>query len=187
VTQQVNLWQPLAGAPESPLSARLVLQAFGLVALALLVIWGFARQRARSETARLATLGTQSAATLRELAEHHERLAVGTASTVPAAAARFEDGEGAPAPTDQELRALAGRARTPADHRALAEYFMTVAEGHTMEAEHHTAMAQAYRGNANRRGGDPAVHCDRLVKLAREAAKEALAAETVHTQLATIG
>lgn len=142
---------------------------------------------AGAHCARLATLGTQSAATLRELAEHHERLAVGTASTVPAAAARFEDGEGAPAPTDQELRALAGRARTPADHRALAEYFMTVAEGHTMEAEHHTAMAQAYRGNANRRGGDPAVHCDRLVKLAREAAKEALAAETVHTQLATIG
>ncbi len=61
MTQQVNLWQPLADAPDSPLSARRVLQAVGVVALALLVVWGFARQRARSETARLARLESERA------------------------------------------------------------------------------------------------------------------------------
>jgi hypothetical protein len=142
---------------------------------------------ASAHCARLAVLNTESAATLRELAAHHERLALGVPSTAPAESARFEHGEGAPAPTDQELRALAARARTPADHRALGEYFLTIAQRHTAEAEAHTWMAQAYRGNANRRGGDPAAHCDRLVKLSREAAEEARAAATEHTQLANVG
>ncbi len=66
MTQQVNLWQPLGDAPAIPLSARLVLQALGGAALALLVIWGFARQRASSETARLAQLeGERSQVQLR--------------------------------------------------------------------------------------------------------------------------
>lgn len=141
---------------------------------------------ASTHCARLALLNTESAATLRELAAHHERLALGTPSTAPAEGARFVHGEGAPAPTDRELRALAARARTPADHRALAEYFLTVAAGHTAEADAHGRMAQAYRGTANRRGGDPAAHCDRLVTLARDAAAEARAAATEHSQLADI-
>jgi len=136
--------------------------------------------------ARLARLSTDSAATLRELATHHARLAMGAPSTVPADAARFEHGEGAPVPTAEELAALAARAQTPADHRALAEYFLTIAGNQTAEAEAHGRMAQAYRGNSNRRGGDPAAHCDRLVKLSREAAAEARAAATQHTQLANV-
>jgi hypothetical protein len=48
-------------------------------------------------------------------------------------------------------------------------------------------MAQAYRGHANRRGGDPAAHCDRLARESRQAAGEALATATSHTRLATIG
>jgi type II secretory pathway component PulM len=75
VTQQVNLWQPLADAPESPLSARLLLQALGLVALALLVIWGFARQRARSDTARLATLESERTEVQQRLSELEQKSA----------------------------------------------------------------------------------------------------------------
>jgi len=142
---------------------------------------------ASTHCARLARLSAESATTLRELATHHERLAAGVPSTAPANGARFEHGEGAPAPTDQELAALAARARTPADHRALAEYFQTVAARHTADAEAHSRMAQAYRGSANRRGGDPAVHCDRLVTLSREAAAEARAAAAEHNQLANVG
>jgi len=143
---------------------------------------------ASTHCARLARrLNTEAAATLRELATHHERLAMGAPSTVPVDSARFEHGEGTPAPTDSELAALAARARMPADHRALAEYFATVAARHTADAETHSRMAQAYRGNGNRRGGDPAAHCDRLVKLSREAAAEARAAATQHTELADIG
>jgi hypothetical protein len=136
---------------------------------------------------RLARLNTESAATLRELAAHHGRLAMGAPSTVPEGSARFVHGEGAPAPTDAELAALAARARTPADHRALTEYFLTVAAHHTTEAEAHGRMAQAYRGTANRRGGDFAAHCDRLVKLSRDAAAEARAAAAEHKDLANVG
>jgi hypothetical protein len=141
---------------------------------------------ASNHCARLAQLNNESAATLRELATHHERLATGVASTAPADATRFEHGEGAPAPTNEELVALAARARIPADHRALAEYFVTVAARHTADADAHARMAQAYRGMANRRGGDPAAHCDRLVKLSRDAANEARAAAGTHTQLANV-
>lgn len=142
---------------------------------------------ARAHCARLAVLNNESAATLRALALHHERLAFGVASTAPADGARFERGEGAPAPTARELAARAAGARTPDDHRALAEYFLTVAERHATEAEAHAWMAAAYRGNANRRGGDPAAHCDRLTRAARAAAKEALAAATTHTRLVNVG
>ena len=138
--------------------------------------------------ARLAELNTQSAATLRELATHHGQLAAGVPSTAPRESARFENGEGAPDPTDRELKVLAANARTPADHRALEEYFLTLAARYTSEAEDHVAMASAYRGNANRRGGDhPAVHCDRIVKLSREEAGEARAAAGQQRQLANIG
>jgi hypothetical protein len=64
---------------------------------------------------------------------------------------------------------------------------MTVATRHTAEAEAHGRMAQTYRGNPNRRGGDPAAHCDRLVKLSRDAAAEARAAAAEHKELANVG
>ena len=66
---------------------------------------------------RLAKLNAQSAATLRELAAHHHRLAVGVWSMEPPDSAAFEAGEGASEPTDAALKALAANARTPADHR----------------------------------------------------------------------
>jgi hypothetical protein len=44
-------------------------------------------------------------------------------------------------------------------------------------------MAQAYRGT---RIAQAAVHCDRLVTLSRDEAKEANAAGEMHKQLATV-
>ena len=84
---------------------------------------------------QLADLNTQSATTLRELAalppeaggwcrqRRRHRLALA-----------FEGGAGAPAPTEQELNALAAKASTPADHRALEEYFLTLAKRYTADA-----------------------------------------------------
>ena len=72
---------------------------------------------------RLAELNTESAATVRELAAHHQKLAKGTQSAPPRDAAPFHGGVGAPEPSDRELRARAGRASTPSDHHALEEYF----------------------------------------------------------------
>lgn len=133
---------------------------------------------------RLAQLNAESAQTLRELAKHHETLAAGIRSTAPRDAARFHAGEGAPEPTDVELEALAAAASTPADHRALEEYFHTVARQYEADADDHAAMALSYRGT---RIAQAATHCDRLVKLGRDAAAEAHAAAVRHRQLAGAG
>jgi len=132
---------------------------------------------------RLEQLNLQSAATLRELAAHHEGLAAGKTSAAPRGAARFEGGAGASAPTAEELTALAAKASTPADHRALEEYFLTSAKRYTADANDHVAMAQAYRGT---RVAQAAAHCDRLATLSRDAAKEATEAAAMHKQLAGI-
>ena len=132
---------------------------------------------------RLAELNAQLASTLRELVTHHEKLAGGAASIAPPGSSRFESGAGAREPTDEELRALAARASTPADHRALEEYFLTAAKRYTADANEHTTMAAAYRGT---KIASAAVHCDRLVTLSRDAAKEANAAAARHKELAGI-
>ena len=132
---------------------------------------------------RLATLNKQSAATLRELAAYHEKRAAGAAATLPKGAARFQGGAGAPEPSDDEVKALAARATTPTDHHALEEYFQGVSKRYREAVNEHTAMAQAYRGT---RIAQAAVHCDRLVTLSRDEAKEAAAAAEMHKQLATV-
>jgi hypothetical protein len=133
---------------------------------------------------RLEQLNLKSAATLRELAAFHEGLAAGKASAVPHGGAPFEGGAGAPAPTAEQLTALAAKASTPADHRALQEYFLTLAKRYTADANDHLAMAHAYRGT---RIAQAAVHCDRLVAVSRDEAKEATAAAAMHKQLAGAG
>ena len=129
----------------------------------------------------LADLNTQSATTVRELATYHQKLASGATAAVPTTGTRFEGGAGAPAPTDQELNTLAAKAGTPADHRALEEYFLTLAKRYTADANQHVATANTYRGT---RIASAAVHCDRLVALSKDAAKEATAAAAMHKQLA---
>jgi hypothetical protein len=132
---------------------------------------------------RLADLNTQSATELRELATYHQKLATGATAAPPAGGARFEGGAGAPVPTDKELNAMAAKASTPADHRALEEYFLTLAKRYTADANEHGATANTYRGT---RIAQAAVHCDQLVKLSREEAKEATEAAAMHKQLAGV-
>ena len=132
---------------------------------------------------RLATLNRQSADTVRELAAYHAKRAAGAAVTAPKGGARFQGGAGAPEPSDDELKALAARASTPADHHALEEYFQTAAKRYRDQVNEHTAMAQAYRGT---RIAQAAVHCDRLVSLSKDEAKEAAAAAEMHKGLATV-
>ena len=140
-----------------------------------------------SHCKRLGDLATESAGAAREMARYHEQLASGAKATAPKKAAVFHGGKGASEPTAGDLHHLAMMARTAADHHALEEYFMTLAKKNTDDAESHTAMAQLYRAGVRKSVGDPAAHCDRLVKLAREAAKEATEAATLHRQLANIG
>ena len=130
---------------------------------------------------RLATLNKESADTLRELAAYHEKRAAGAVAAAPKGGARFQSGSGAPEPSDDELSALAARASTPADHLALEEYFQRAAKRYRDAVNEHSSMAEAYRGN---RIAQAAVHCDRLVSLSRDEAKEATEAAAMHKQLA---
>ena len=132
---------------------------------------------------KLADLNAQSATTVRELAAYHEKLAGGVIATPPNDAARFQGGAGAPEPTEKELRALAARASTAVDHRALQEYFLTLAKRYTAEANQHVALAQAYRGT---RLASAAFQHDHLAKVAREAAAEANAGARMHEDLSSV-
>jgi hypothetical protein len=132
---------------------------------------------------RLADLNTQSGPELWELAAYHQKLASGVTATPPTAGARFEGGAGASAPTDQELKSMASKAATPADHRALEEYFLTLAKRYTVDATEHATTANTYRGT---KIAQAAVHCDSLVRLSKDAAKEATEAAAMHKQLAGI-
>jgi hypothetical protein len=142
--------------------------------------------RSSDHCKRLANLATQSAATVRELAAHHASLAAGVPSAPPTNSARFEAGEGARVAEahDKEIHDLAANARTAADHRTIAEYFESIEKQYNAAVKEHTGMAQAYRAAPNRRGGDPAAHCDRLVRLSREAATEARALAAEHREAA---
>jgi hypothetical protein len=133
---------------------------------------------------QLADLNTKAATELRELAAYHQKLASGVTATPPAGGARFEGGAGAPAPTAQELDAMAAKAGSPAEHRALEEYFRTLARRYTADATEHATTANTYRGTKIARA---AVHCDNLARLSRDAAKEATAAAEMHKQLAGVG
>jgi hypothetical protein len=133
---------------------------------------------------QLANLNTQSETTVRELAAYYAKLASGTPATPPTDGARFQSGAGAPKPTAKELNALAAKASTPAEHRGLAEYFLTLATRYTADANEHGALAQSYRGT---RIEQATMLHDHLADLSRDAAKEATAAAEMHKQLAGIG
>jgi hypothetical protein len=132
---------------------------------------------------KLADLNKQSAATVRELADYHEKLAAGTQATPPPNGARFQGGAGAPEPTQKELSALAAKASTPADHKALEEYFLTLAKRYTAAADEHVTLAQVYLGTKIAQAS--MIH-DHLARLARDSAKEATDAAEMHKQLANV-
>jgi hypothetical protein len=132
---------------------------------------------------RLADLNTQSAATARELAAYHEKLASGRPAILPGDATRFHEGAGALPPTPKELKALSANARKASDQRAIEEYFRTLATRYTAEANEHVALAQTYRGT---RIAHAAVNQDHLASLLRDEAKEATEAAEMHKDLAGV-
>jgi hypothetical protein len=129
---------------------------------------------------QLASLDTDLASTARELATYHEKASQGTQSAAPADPGKLTAGVGARKADDAELTAFAEKAAAANDHKALADYFSTLARRYTDEARSHTSMAAAYRGT---RSAPAAVHCDRLVRLAQDAAKEARTAADAHSKM----
>lgn len=136
---------------------------------------------------RAAEQAAESASVARELSVHHGRLADGRSSQAPSGAGRFEAGEGAPAPTEAQLNELAASARTPAQHRSLAEYYSTLADTQAGAAKRYSTLAQTYRAQVRKGGSDPAIHFDRQAEQARSASSHARAEATKHVQLAKVG
>ena len=131
---------------------------------------------------------TRRAEAARAMVVYHQLLSLGAAAVPPQARAQFDGGAGAPAPTQIELNELARRARTPADHRVLAEYYLTLQTRETALADEHARMANMHRVSGERRASQTAaMQCDRLTRLSREAATHASRAASVHRQLADVG
>jgi len=133
---------------------------------------------------RLAELNSESAATTRDLAAFHRKLADGSAAVVPRGAEGFRAGAGAAAPKANQLNALAAKASTPAEHRALQEYFTTLSRRYAAESKEHASFASGLR--TTRLEHAAAVH-SRLSTIAANAAKEAAAAARMHSDLAGVG
>ena len=119
----------------------------------------------------------ESAGSLKELAAYHSTLAGG--ATVTSGLAVLEPATGRP--SDAELTRLAATAETAADHRALQNYFTSVATRDEREATDHAAYAKTWRGLTKvtayqTRAG---AH-DRTAEQLRAAAKEARAAAAMH-------
>jgi len=120
----------------------------------------------------------------RALATFHAGRAAGASVATPANTRGLERGVGASKPKDQELADFAAKATATKDHRALADYFNTLADRYSADADSHQAMSAWYGSPSSRLAG-MVPHCDRLAKTARAAAKEARAAAAMHTQLRT--
>ena len=129
---------------------------------------------------RIAQRARDAAATARELATYHERLSAGASKSevnppithpvMPMAVV--------------EVVELIVTAKTPAEHGKLSKQFAAESARYTAEADRHAAMAAGYRANPNRRGGDPAIHCDRFVQQMRDAATAARELAAYHERVA---
>jgi hypothetical protein len=140
----------------------------------------------REHCRQLSTRNLESAATLRELAAHHTKLAAGTASDPPKGSERLESSPGARVPTDAELTRLAATAESAADHRALDGYFTLLAARYDQEAKESAAYANAWRGmTRNPSAAALAANWDRLARQQQESATEARAAAAMHKEQAT--
>jgi hypothetical protein len=120
----------------------------------------------------------------RELAAFHTKAAAGTAGVAPSDRAGLTTGVGARKPTDDEMEAFADKAGRAGDHRALADYFTTLAKRYQADADAHRGMATLYQTS---RTAGMVPHCERLARLAKGAANEARTAAAMHTRLAGSG
>lgn len=135
----------------------------------------------REHCRQLSARNLESAATLRELATHHAKLAAGQASTPPRGSERFEGTAGGRIPSDAELTKLAASAESPADHRALEGYFTALAARYDREAKESAAFAASWRGmTRNQSAPGLATRWETLAKQQRDAAAEARAAAAMH-------
>ena len=136
----------------------------------------------REHCRQLSARNLGSATTLRELAAHHRKLGAGVPSEVPNVGKPFQRGSGAPAPSDQDLTRLAAATETAADHRALEEYFTSLATGYEQDAKQSATYATTWLSRVSK---DPsasrlAARWERLAQQQRASASDAQAAAALH-------
>jgi HEPN domain-containing protein len=117
----------------------------------------------------------------RALATFHSGRAAGASVAPPANTRGLERGVGTATPKEKDLAEYAAKAAEANDHRALADYFTTLADRYSADADGHRAMSAWYGSNSRLAGMVP--HCDRLTKTASAAAKESRAAAAMHKQM----
>lgn len=133
---------------------------------------------------RLMDINQSSAATLRELATEHGKLAAGAVYEPPQGGTRPQGSAGIP--SDKELADLAANASSAADHRKLEQYFLALANRHDRDAANHLAYAKSWRATTKVSNAQTiAAHCDRLASQFRDTAKEARAAAAMHNDMAS--
>lgn len=132
------------------------------------------------QSERIAQRAREGAVATRELATYHERLARGVSKSDVKTPVRP-----APPMADVQVQQHIVSATTPAENAKASKQFAAEAARYTTEAERHARLAAAYRANASRQGGDPAIHCDRFVQQMNDAAAAARTLATYHQQLAT--
>ena len=93
----------------------------------------------------------------------------------------------------KEVKALIATAKTPAEHRRIANYYREEAARLTANANEHVAMAEEYAKNPRFAAmetkqqasfGQGASHCRRWAELYNEQAKEAEALANLHEEMA---
>lgn len=137
----------------------------------------------------IARRAREAATSARALADYHERVAREGLSRAKAPSkipnismpkVRYPD-----LLTPKQVQELVAFARSPADHIKLSKHFATEAALDKADAESHAAMAAGYRASTPPgRRESLAVHCDHLVQLIRESARDARDLASYHEKLA---
>ena len=92
--------------------------------------------------------------------------------------------------SNKELQALIERAKTPTEHRKLADYYSGLAAEYEAESKEHTAMAEAYIKNPtiqemkNPSGASTAGHCRFFAAKYKEMVETARTMSTMHADMA---
>jgi hypothetical protein len=88
----------------------------------------------------------------------------------------------------KQLAALIATARTPAEHRRIADYYRTQSDKLMAESNHHAAMAAEFRANPatnNHKSAYGTVnHCEYLAQSFKAKAEEDLALAREHERMA---
>ncbi|MFY9855559.1 MAG: hypothetical protein WAK26_16940 [Terracidiphilus sp.] len=88
----------------------------------------------------------------------------------------------------QQLNTLIATAKTPTEHRRIAQYFQAKAQDYLAQAQEHEQMLAAYKANPSlsndKRRASTIGHCEYFVKTFKEMATKSQELAQLHEQMA---